>query len=385
MLPKSACTLLLTEDIRMMTHHELAELSRGQRDEMVLSIYLAREHTDPGKLDVWKKRLTAATASERRRVEDESPDDVAIFDHALQLIMSSVASIGRVLPHSGWVAFATGDRLLRSEGLPFAPLNVVRFRKGAYVGPYLRSQDYTRPIAVALVDRWRARLFRYQHGDLHESKDLLGNPGELDVSGSGMRKGAASVSGVRGATRSDAASRALDTETERFRRQVAAEVLAMAGESGGVALGGAKGAVRALRAMLEDDLEGRFVELFYLDLEASSDELMLSVEEAASRLSAASHTQLLDACEHSAGGAGLGWNNVQRALAAGAVETLVLSEGLLESSPDATEELLILALEKGATVEAIRGEAGRRLLHDWDGVATRLRFEPTPAESQARP
>ena len=70
----------------------------------------------------------------------------------------------------------------------------------------------------------------------------------------------------------------------------------------------------------------------------------------------------------------MGWNETYRALAAGAVDTLLLSRGMIEASPDDAERLVRLALAQGADVEELGGELGGRLAGDADGVAARLRF-----------
>ena len=70
----------------------------------------------------------------------------------------------------------------------------------------------------------------------------------------------------------------------------------------------------------------------------------------------------------------LGWRRTYHALAAGAVDTLLLARALIESAPDDAERLVRLALAQGADVEELGEEIGARLWQEGEGVAARLRF-----------
>ena len=84
--------------------------------------------------------------------------------------------------------------------------------------------------------------------------------------------------------------------------------------------------------------------------------------------------RLLEACAGAGDRAGRGWNETYRALAAGAVDTLLLARGLIEGSPDDAERLVRLALAQGADVEELGEELGERLMRESEGVGARLRF-----------
>src|SRR5688572_14162603 len=105
----------------MLTKQALAELCRAHEEDLVLSVYLARENADPGERGAWRLRLESALAQVRSAIQQEAPDDLAAFDRASKHVASQLESFGRVLPHEGWAAFATADELCYAGGLPFAP------------------------------------------------------------------------------------------------------------------------------------------------------------------------------------------------------------------------------------------------------------------------
>lgn len=359
----------------MLTRQDLAELSRAHEDDLVLSVYLAREGSDPGERGAWRLRLDGALGELRACVEREAPSDLAAFDHASEQLASGIATFGRVLPSHGWSAFATQDRLWHAESLPFAPRELVRWRQGIYAAPYVRTLKGARPIVFALLDRWHADIYRYLGGELSsEPLELAAEGTDVDASDVGISKRASTKSGRGGATRADYARRMLQENARALRRQAVAAILEMAGDVGGVALGGTPKAITAVRKDLEEKLSGRIVQLPELSFDSSRERLESAVAGAASELTRMRQTRLLEACAASGDRAARGWNETYRALAAGAVDTLLLARGMIEECPDDAERLVRLALAQGAEVEELGEDLGERLVAESEGVAARLRF-----------
>jgi hypothetical protein len=358
----------------MLTRHDLADLSRSHEDDLVLSVYVARDGSDPGSRTGWKLRLDGALGTIRAGLERESPEDLKAFERASELVTSGLDAFGRVLPHEGWTAFATADDLVHSEVLPFAPPDLVRWRQGVYAAPYVRAFKSKRPVVLALVDRWRARIYRYEDGRASMALELEESRTALDAADVGMSKRASSRSGMRGETRTDYTKHRIDENATRFRHRLIAALLAEAGEAGGVALGGAARAVMGLRKELEEKLAGRIVEIPELTVGASEAEIAAAAAEAASELTRSRQARLWETCTQTAERGSAGWNRTYRALAAGAVDTLLIARNLIESSPDDAERLVRMALAQGAEVEELGDELGARLWAESDGVAARLRF-----------
>jgi hypothetical protein len=358
----------------MLTRHDLAGLSRAHEDELVLSVYIARDGSDPGSRAAWRLRLDGALETIRAEVERECPEDLGAFEKASKSMRLGLDTFGRILPHDGWTGFATASGLFHSEVLPFAPPDLVRWRQGVYLAPYVRTLKSSRPVALALMDKWHARLFRYQDGQLTRVSDVETERPAVDATDVGAPSRVSPRSGTRGMTRSDYAQRMLDEESRRQRKHVVEAILAMAGDAGGVALGGMPKTIAAVHKDLQEKLGDRIVELPQVSLDSREAELVAAVAGAASELTRARQAHLLETCRQVPDRGSLGWNRTYRALAAGAVDTLLVSRNLIEATPDDAERLVRLALAQGAEVEEIGDEMGARLWAEADGVAARLRF-----------
>jgi len=357
----------------MLTRRDLADLSRTYEDELVLSVYIARLASNPGSRGAWRLRLDGALGAIRAEVERETPEDLAAFERATEYIKSGLEDFGRVLPHDGWAAFATKSGLLHAEVLPFAPPELARWRQGLYAAPYVRTFKSGRLVLLAVMDTWLARLLRYQDGKLVPLSDIETERPSLDATDVGAPSRVSPRSGTRGMTRTDYAQRMLDEESRRQRKHAVEAILSLAGD-GGVALGGMPKTVAGVRHDLEEKLEGRIVEVPDISFDSSEADLVAAAARAASELSQARQAQLLEACRQTPERGSLGWNRTYRALAAGAVDTLLVSRNLIEATPDDAERLVRLALAQGAEVEELGDELGARLWAESDGVAARLRF-----------
>jgi hypothetical protein len=352
----------------------LSELTRAHGGDMVLSVYLARESSDPGDRGAWRLRLQGALDSIRTCLEREAPGDLPAFERAADHVGEGLEAFGRVLPREGWSAFAGEEGLWHSETLPFPPLEIVRWRQGVYVAPYMRALKARRPVVLAVLTRMHATLYRYLDGELGTGVELHAEWPSAESSDVGVSKRASAVSGVRGVTRTDYTQRAVEENTKRLRKRVVEAIEEMAGEDGGVVLGGTDKAIGAVRRALGRPLEERIVEAPEISFDSTPAELLDIVATAASALTRTRQSSLLDACADAGDRASRGWNQTYRALAAGAVDTLLVARSLIESSPDDAERLVRLALAQDADVEELGEELGERLTQESEGIAARLRF-----------
>jgi hypothetical protein len=356
----------------MLTRRALAELSRAHEDELVLSVYIARDGSDPGVRGAWRLRLDGALGTIRAGLAQEGAD-VADFDRASASIGAVLDGFGRVLPHEGWMGFATAQGMIHAEVLPFAPPELVRWRQGIYTAPYARALKSARPVVMAILEGWRARLFEYVDGDMQPVEELVAEVA-LDVSDVHGSKRGTSRTGMRGETRNESSQKILDEESKRLRKQVLASILRMAGNNGGVALCGTQKATTAVRRELEDRVPGRVVELSEPTFNSTEGELARGAAAAASELTKVRQASLLETCTQAPAHGSLGWRRTYHALAAGAVDTLLVARPLIESAPDEAERLVRLALAQGADVEELGDDIGARLWKEGEGVGARLRF-----------
>ena len=365
---------------QMMTATQFMHLAHDLADREVLSVYLPREQADPGARGAWRARFTAVAAEARAAISSSRPVELESFDAALAYVEASLEDVGRVLPSGGWAAFATPDRLISSDSLPYPPALSVRFGTGMRVGPYLPALRATAPIGAVVLDQWRARVLRVEGGRLEETADLFA-PDAVDDVTDGTRKGAPrsmgtrGATGQRGATRSDTVERARQAEQQRLIKDAAQALRAMEGDVVGYAVGGARDSVAGLLTLLEaSPLPCATVE--GVGVTSDRPHILEAVGEATDDLVEARQDARLEECREADAGEGHGWNAVVRALAAGAVDTLFVSEALLGEDPDRAEELIAATIAQGGTVEAVGGAVGGRLREDDDGVAARLRFHP---------
>lgn len=359
----------------MMTRKSLAELSASLEKELVLSVYIARENEDPGMGDAWRRRLASVITGVRSDVEGQAPQDLPAFDRATEWVASEFEPFGRILPHEGWCVFATQDRVWHAEGLPFLPPEIVRWTEGPYLAPYVRSFKSARPVVLGLVDHYHAHIYRFQDEELSAVLELEVEREISEASDVGVQKRASGATGMRGMTGTDYAQRSQAEEARRLQNRVVGAIEKMCGSEGGVVVGGTREAAGAMRRELEDKLPGRVLEVSELSFDSERDELLAYLRVATSRLTSARQARLLEKSADPRRGSH-GWDETCRALAAGAVDTLLVARGLIATAPDDAERLIRLALTQGAEVEEVGGELGDRLMAETDGVVGRLRFVP---------
>jgi len=368
----------------MLADWELLDLYRRLRDRDVLSVYLDAEEHDPAEKTAWRRRLNNLVARARGAM-DAASDDRAAFDASLAHVLRRLEEYTGFLPGRGWALFATPERLWYAEALAAPMPDMMAWDKGMRVAPLVRGLKQNRPVIALLLDRQRARLFRYHAGVLSEPQDMVPDAPEPDVAGVHGGKRAATHTGMRGATRTDVLQCLEDMAAERLARLAVDRAVAGAGDDGFVVLGGTPEMIAAAARKLPKTMASRAVELPSLHVAIMPAELKPILEEAASELSRKQQQALLQEVLEAAraGGLGaLGREHVEYALRDGGVDTLLISRRLRESQPELVEGLIRAALDAGVTrVEELGGEGADALDGEAGGVAARLRYRPRPAQT----
>lgn len=360
----------------MLTSRKLTALYRALRDESALSVYLDSEVHDPAERSAWRRRLKVMAARARHAIPPDSGER-GRFDRAFALIQKELESFRTSLPGRGWIAFASPDKLWYAEAVPVPVPDMVWWGTGIRVAPYIRGLKQNRPVAAALLDRRRARLFRYHAGELSEPVDMVATPLTADLSDVGTAKRGTTRSGLRGVTRTDTVQRLLDAGAERLLKDALEKAVALAGEEGFLVLGGTPKMVAAAARRLPKALAGRVLEHPSLHLEIPAAALKDALESAASALSRGLQGALLEEVVGRARANGhgrLGRIATEHALREGRVETLLVSRGLREREPDLAERFIGAALAEGANVEEISGPGADTLDAEAEGIGARLRY-----------
>lgn len=361
----------------MLTRERLVELYRELQTQKVLSVYLDAEAHDPAKRSIWRKRFEHEVARARDSLNGGSGDDIDQFDDALDQVKGALASFDAFLPDRGWVGFATPGRIWNAESVPASMPDLVRWERGIRVAPYVRALKQDRDVITVLVDSRRSRLFRYRAGQLEEAADLRADTFLGDLSDMGVSKGAATHTGVRGSTATDAAQRYLEVGSERMMKQVVERAVAMAGERGFLVVGGSAEAQASLVSLLPKTVRSRVLEVDSLHLEMSAPEVKAAAEAAGSVLTRRLQDELLTEVVNLArsGGRGcLGPEETVRALQERRVDTLLLSRTLIRGNPDLADQCVGTAFEQQADVEELSDHGAERLDSEGEGIAARLRY-----------
>lgn len=360
----------------MLNREQLVDLYRTHRDQNVLSVYVDGQGHDPAERRAWAIVLEQGFSKERARLEAEAPGEVEAFDRARAKVEAQLARYGAFLPARGWAAFATAEELAYAEELPVPMPHLVRWERGLRAAPYVRALKQDRMVAVALVDSRKARVFSYRNGVLTERADLVADADLGDLSDVNQSKRAATATGTRGETATDAAQRALEVSAARMRSRLAGQVEELAGPGGFVVLGGTPEAESALAQEL-NHLGDRVIVRGALHLGMTEAEVRDVVEAAASELTDAQQGELLGTVfdlARSGGKGALGIVACEDALRGGRVDTLLITRAFREAHPDRADHCVGTAFEQGAQVEELSGAHARRLNDEAEGLAARLRY-----------
>lgn len=356
----------------MLDHDKLAALLRETSSERVLSVYLSAADDDFAQRTAWRVRLDGLLDGCRAGI---GPDELDAFDRDRAAVEDQLAAVAGFLPGRGWVAFVAGGRVRLGGPVPAPVPDRVRWATGAVAGPALRVLKQARPVVLALADSRRGRVFRYSGGALEEVADLRADTWIDDLSDSTSSKRAATSSGARGETGTDAADRMLRQETTRFLSDLAHQLLGYAGNDGTILLAGPADARAQLRRLLTTLPPHRVDDHVSLPVTASDADIREAVEAHASHATDERLLVVLRELLDDSGPGGravVGLTATRQAVDAGQVDKLLITHAFaLEAEAD-VESLLARCVALGGTVESVGGEAASLLAGH--GVAARLRF-----------
>jgi stalled ribosome rescue protein Dom34 len=254
--------------------------------------------------------------------------------------------------------------------------DLVRWEDGAHVAPYVRALKQSRPVTAVVADSRRVRIFRYQYDELREEGVIWSDATITDSSSAGSSNRASTRSGARGEPRGDAARRGEEVSTQRMLREALDALSQPVSDGHLIVVAGTSETTAAFVRALPERARERTIDVSGVPVEASPAALKEAIETAASALSLRLQQGLVEEileATRSAGRACVGREQTERALQAGAVDTLVFSRAFARAQPDLAERFVDRALEQGATVEEIP-EAVANELDGEGGVGARLRF-----------
>jgi hypothetical protein len=361
----------------MFTRDELVQLYRRHRDERVLSVYLNADERDLSKRRAWRVELDHAIDAARPQV-DERAADRAAFERALGHLEQPLSQFGPQLPERGWAGFATAAGLLYAESLPVAMPDLARWKDGPTVAPYVRVLTQGVPSVTVLADHRQAKLFRARAGVFEELLGLRAETDFGDLSDNvNMSKRAATHSGVRAESDTDAAQRIEREAVERLLKQVIEVVGVHAGNHGAIVVGGPPEITAATLHRLPKTMRERAIEDPTISFYTPVAELKRATEAAAAAVTARRQERLVEQVVEWAGGGGracLGRKATDLSLVERRVEMLLLSRTLEQSDPDYAERCVDAAFEQDAIVEDLVGPGALHLDRDGQGIGARLRF-----------
>lgn len=364
----------------MRTREELLALAQELRDTDVLSVYIDGGAVDPALRSAWRTQLDEALDGAREALRDASRAERARFDRAVELLRAELGSVPAGIGAPGWAAFATADGVHHAGPLPVSVTLRVQWGRGAVVAPLVRALTDARPVVIAVVDSRGARIYRYERGALERTDTLRAHVHVEPPAHLGGVPRAGFHTGTRGRTGTDAAARERAEGRARVMAAVVERVVALAGSTGWVLIGGTPMAAREARARLPKAMASRMLVLPALQCRTPEAEIArIAAEGAAALRRRAEADEVRVALERAPVGRGAA--NVEptrAALDADAVRQLYLTRRFIDAHPGDAEEMVRAALEQHAEVEVVSGDGAAMLEERGGGVGALLRFRPPP-------
>lgn len=368
-----------TAEVAMMTYSQLIELEHSLRQTAALSVYVNGEVKDPALRLAWNQQLEHALTELRATLADAPRAERQAFDRCLALLDEELGSLGASPRSRGWVAFITPDGVRYAGTVSVAVPSLVWWGQGIRVAPLLCALKELRPAIVAVVDGRKARLYRYRGGTL-ERLGTLRARARLELAqhvGTAARE--RSHPGPRGRTGAEESARDRRVARERMMAELADRLVELSGPDGWLIIGGTREAAHEAHAALPEALEPRALVVRGLHSHASDAEITRAAAEGASTLRRRRDCAVVRRVIERAGANGLGVTRLEptrRALAARAVQELLLTSRFIEQHPAEAEEAVRAAFDQGALVEQISGEGAEQLDAESDGIGATLRFVP---------
>lgn len=361
----------------MLTYGNLADLERALRDKTVLSVYVNGENSDPATRDRWRADLRHSFDDIERWLEGSSHSERETFAACREMALKELSGFAPIAGERGWTAFFTADGPYHVGAVPVAVPTMAVWSTGACVAPYIRALKENRPVLVAVVDSTQARIFRYVEGaaqpvETVERKAVVDQPYHM---GGPPRLGFST--GTRGRAGTDAAQKEEQSATDRMLAEVASRIGTLSTD-GWIVIGGIPVVATAALAQLAPDPASRAMRAEHLDVHATDAQVAECARESASKLRDADDLKRIDGAVSAAqsGGAGaIGIVDTVRALDLAQVRELFITQKYLENHAADADAAVRKAMDAGAVVEHVSGEAALRV-DALGGMAARLRYAP---------
>lgn len=368
----------------MLTMTQVRALLRELSGTKVLSVYLDTRVTDPAMRAAWRPALTSALRSAGAEVTVAENEE---FMLAVSRLEDAVLPESGTWGAPGWMALATATGVHVAAELPVRTSTMAVWRDGPVVAPYLRVLKQHHPVVVALVDSRSARLFRYAWGKLDSLSDMRVSVDAIDTGVIPRFDGrGTSFPAPRSSTGTERAARRRMAAFRRLCTMLNDRLAELAGDGSWILIGGTPAWSRFAGDALPSHLAARTHVSGTLGLAATHDQIANAAKHAGSALRATRGSVLLGTMLERAGAEGRAVRGVpamQRALRTSAVDLLVLSPSFLFTNADEAESSVRAALQQGAAVEVLSGEAAEQLDRAAGGIAGKLRFaldsDPLPA------
>lgn len=368
----------------MLTLTDLSTLERSLRDTHVLSVYVGAHDPDPAQRHQWHIALVAALREWGRTLETADRAQRAEFiaaRDAIQHVLDDATRIGC----GGIACFATGRGVQRIVALPFSVEPTVVWGQGVAVAPFVRALKEERPVVLAVMHGTRAALHRYQFERLTLIESFDSAPHLTAPEQDSARVSPRFHHGVRGETGRDAVQREWGAATDRLVHHVVQQVTHEAGEDAWVLVGGRRDVVHRVLALLPVAVRRRAAQASGATPRSTHPSLIKAARLGASRLRNAADADALARLADGAGtrgAAAVGELAARHALEEARVQQLYVSTRFVHEHADAAEFAVRAALEQGAKIETVSGEASIQL-DAMGGIAARLRYAVRPPAATA--
>lgn len=363
----------------MSNWNDLLSFTRAHSGELTLSVYLAAAPSAPSERQSWMVVLRQQLNTLRDQLSDAPVAEADAFAECVERLFVQLPAQGTLPRDHSWAFFraASGDELMLA--IPPGVETSVHWGLGARVVPFLKVAEPEEAL-IAQVDRQLARITHFINGTFEPPIVLEAE--KFDEVGSFM--GAAPRQGFHGGTRgragADESQRARREASEKLRNATVKKVMAMAGNTMPILVGGMpESAVQLLEALPPALAERAIVvpDLRMGEANHLMDPMRAAMHTLRARRQQERIAQLREAA-YDTGKAALGFETAKYAAERGAIAELIFSESAWRKHPDGIESLVRDALAEGAQVEWAEPAAERELDGKINGVAALLRFPLVP-------
>ena len=367
----------------MLTFKDLVAHEHALREMTVLSVYVDGANSDPATRDRWSVDLRHSFTDIESWLNGSPHSEREAFAACREMALKELNALPPNTGARGWIGFFTADGPAYVGTLPVPVQTMAAWSTGACVAPCIRALKENRPVMVAVVDHTRARIFRYVEGEVVlvesvERKLIADQPYHM-----GRPPRAGFSSGTRGRSGTDAAQREERSATNHMLAEAASRIGVLAHDGAWIVIGGIPDVATAALRQLAPNAAARAMRAEHLDVHATEAQVAECARDSASQLRDADDLKRIEGAVSAAmtDGAGvIGVVDTLKALAMAQVRELFITQKFLENHAADANDAVRRAMDEGAVVEHVSGNAAVRL-DELGGVAARLRYAPPRQEA----